>query len=173
MLSFIFVRMIYQGECKTRPFCIEMRHYVKQAAMKFAECAKSAAAGKHQHLEVEISSLPDYINSSRQLLLRVWGNLLSNALEYTPPGGEIHIFIKEENKMLVFMIEDSGPGFTQEDIQRGTQQFYQSDKSRNSRNHYGVGLFMAESFVNSQGGRLILENSVRTKGALVCLKINT
>uniref|UniRef100_UPI002FE3070B ATP-binding protein n=1 Tax=Muricomes intestini TaxID=1796634 RepID=UPI002FE3070B len=87
-------------------------------------------------------------------------------------GGDICISIKEESGKLLFVIEDSGLGFTEEDIRRGTQQFYQGDKSRNSRNHYGVGLFMVDSFVKHQGGRLTLENSPRTKGALVRLEIN-
>ena len=143
-----------------------------QAAEAFAVSAKMLAAGNHQHLEVVISSIPDYINSNRQLLIRAWENLLSNALDYTPEGGDIHVFIREERDKLLFVIEDSGPGFTEEDIHRGTQQFYQGDKSRNSRNHYGVGLFMADSFAKQQGGRLILGNSPSTKGALVRLEIN-
>ena len=145
---------------------------VRQTAEAFAASAKMLAEANHQNLEVVISSIPDYIKSNRQLLLRAWENLLSNALEYTPAGGDICISIKEESGKLLFAIEDSGLGFTEEGIRRGTQQFYQGDKSRNSRNHYGVGLFMVDSFVKHQGGRLTLENSPRTKGALVRLEIN-
>jgi signal transduction histidine kinase len=145
---------------------------VKQAAEAFAVRAKMLAAGNQRNLEVVISSAADYINSDRQLLLRAWENLLSNALEYTPAGGDILISIKTEGKKLVFMIEDSGPGFTKEDMRRGTEQFYQGDKSRNSRSHYGMGLFMVSSFIKQQGGELILGNSLRTKGALIRLEIN-
>lgn len=145
---------------------------VRQAAETFAVRAKMLAAGNQQNLEVVISTAADYINSDRQLLLRAWENLLSNALEYTPAGGDILISIKMEGKKLVFMIEDSGPGFTEEDMCRGTEQFYQGDKSRNSRSHYGMGLFMVSSFIKQQGGEIILGNSPRTKGALVRLEIN-
>lgn len=145
---------------------------VRQAAETFAVRAKMLAAGNQQNLEVVISTAADYINSDRQLLLRAWENLLSNALEYTPAGGDILISIKMEGKKLVFMIEDSGPGFTEEDMCRGTEQFYQGDKSRNSRSHYGMGLFMVSSFIKQQGGEMILGNSPRTKGALVRLEIN-
>ena len=145
---------------------------VRQAAETFAVRAKMLAAGNQQNLEVVISTAADYINSDRQLLLRAWENLLSNALEYTPAGGDILISIKMEDKKLVFVIEDSGPGFTKEDMCRGAEQFYQGDKSRNSRSHYGMGLFMVSSFIKQQGGEMILGNSPRTKGALVRLEIN-
>lgn len=145
---------------------------VKQTAEAFAVRAKMLAAGNQQNLEVVISSTTAYINSDRQLLLRAWENLLSNALEYTPAEGDILISIKTEGKKLVFVIEDSGPGFTKEDMCRGAEQFYQGDKSRNSRSHYGMGLFMVSSFIKQQGGEMILENSPRTKGALVRLEIN-
>lgn len=145
---------------------------VRQAAEAFAVRAKMLAVGNQRNLEVVISTAADYINSDRQLLLRAWENLLSNALEYTPAGGDIFISIKTEGKKLVFVVEDSGPGFTEEDMCRGTEQFYQGDKSRNSRSHYGMGLFMVSSFVKQQGGEMILGNSARTKGALVRLEIN-
>ncbi|PWJ48238.1 sensor histidine kinase [Faecalicatena contorta] len=145
---------------------------VRQTAEAFAVRAKMLAAGNQQNLDVVIFSTTAYINSDRQLLLRAWENLLSNALEYTPAGGDILISIKMQGKKLVFMIEDSGPGFTEEDMCRGTEQFYQGDKSRNSRSHYGMGLFMVSSFIKQQGGDMILGNSPRTKGALVRLEIN-
>lgn len=72
---------------------------------------------KGQHLEVVISLHSDYIKSDRQFLERAWENLLYNAVEHTPYGGNIIISI--ENK-LYFQIEDSGDGFTEEDICHGS-----------------------------------------------------
>jgi signal transduction histidine kinase len=143
-----------------------------QTAEGFAHKAKMLAGGKEQNLEVVISCVTDYIYSDRQLLLRAWENLLSNALEYTPSGGEILISILEDDEKLVFEIEDSGPGFTKEALLRGTEQFYQGDISRSSRSHYGMGLFMVKSFIRQQGGNLMLGNSAKKKGALVRLEMN-
>ncbi len=145
---------------------------IMQVAESFTHKAKMLAGGQGKNLEVVISVKTHYINSDRQLLLRAWENLLSNALEYTPFGGEILINILEEKGKLVFVIEDSGPGFTKEDMLSGTEQFYQGDKSRSSRSHYGMGLFMVKSFIRQQGGNLMLGNSANKKGALVRLELN-
>lgn len=138
---------------------------------EFATRARTMTSAKKQHLEVVISLQSDYIMSDRQLMQRVWENLLYNAVEYTPRGGNIAIHITEEKDRLYFQIEDDGPGFTEEDLRHGTEQFYQGDKSRNSRKHYGMGLFIVQSFVSSQGGRLTLSNSGDLKGACVNLEL--
>ena len=144
---------------------------IKSLCSEFSIRAKSMTSAKKQHLDIVISLHSDYIMSDRQLLQRVWENLLHNAVEYTPQGGKIGIHITEDESRLYFQIEDSGPGFTEEDLMHGTEQFYQGDKSRSSRKHYGMGLFIVQSFVSQQGGRLILSNLEGQKGACVCLEI--
>ena len=83
----------------------------------------------------------------------------------------IWIRIKEEGDWLCLRIEDSGPGFTEEDLRHAAEQFYQGDKSRNSEYHYGIGLFTVQSFAKQQGGSLVLSNSDEDRGACVCLYI--
>ena len=139
----------------------------------FAENARVMAAAGGQSITVVISLVSDYIISDRQMLLRAWENLLDNASQYTPKGGNIAVKITEDGDMLCFQIEDSGPGFTEEDIRRGPEQFYQGDRSRNSKSHYGMGLFIVQSFARQQGGKLILSNSDSRKGACVRLEICT
>lgn len=139
---------------------------IKKLTEEFTECARILTAAKGQHLEVVISIYSDYINSDRQLLWRAWENLLHNAVEYTSVGGEISIVVKEEKDKLFFQIEDSGPGFSEEDLRHGTEQFYQDDKSRNSKDHYGMGLFIVQSFMKQQGGSLRLSNSDVTREAV-------
>ena len=144
---------------------------IRGLAESFAENSRVVASAFGRNLEVVISLISDYIISDRQMLLRAWENLLDNAVEYTPKGGNITIKLYEEEDRLCFRIEDSGPGFTEEDIRRGPEQFYQGDKSRNSKSHYGMGLFIVQSFAKQQGGRLTLGNAGTHKGACVCLEI--
>lgn len=146
---------------------------IKEFSESFAENARVMAAAGGQSITVVISLVSDYIISDRQMLLRAWENLLDNASQYTPKGGNIAVKITEDGDMLCFQIEDSGPGFTEEDIRRGPEQFYQGDRSRNSKSHYGMGLFIVQSFARQQGGKLILSNSDSRKGACVRLEICT
>lgn len=60
---------------------------------------------------------------------------------------------------------DQGPGFSGEDLKRGTERFYQGDGSRGHR-HYGMGLYIARTFTEEAGGRLTLSNA-ETGGAQV------
>lgn len=111
------------------------------------------------------------MKSDKRLLYRAWENLLSNALEYMPYRESVFILIKIEQRKLVFQIEDNGSGFSEEDICHAPEQFYQGDKSRNSKNHYGMGLFMVQSFAKQYNGSLKLSNSSIHKGACVRLEL--
>lgn len=144
---------------------------IRREAAEFKRRIRSLAVGRRQQLEVLIGELPKVMQGDRQMLLRSWENLVSNAVEYTSEGGHIRVEITGQDGMLVFEVEDDGKGFTEEELRCAAWQFYQGDKSRTSRNHYGMGLYIADSFAAGQGGRLILGNSEKTKGALVRMEI--
>ena len=71
-----------------------------------------------------------------------FGNLVSNAVRYTPSAGEIHISWKRDNDQGVFAVEDTGFGIAHEHIPRLTERFYRIDRSR-SRETGGTGLGLA------------------------------
>lgn len=73
--------------------------------------------------------------------------------------------VKENN--LIIIIEDSGRGFTEEELKYAKNQFFQGDKSRNRKNHYGMGLYITKNFVENHNGSVILENSEMLLGAKV------
>ena len=73
--------------------------------------------------------------------------------------------------MLFFVITDTGKGFSAEALKHGMEQFFMEDESRNSKSHYGIGLYVAASVAQKHGGQLILENSQATGGAKVTLEI--
>ncbi len=107
-------------------------------------------------------------------ILRAFDNILSNAVDYSPQGGKIEVqaeIVKEQGRnYLAVVVTDEGPGFTKEGLKYATEQFYQGDKSRNSKNHYGIGLCTAERFAREQGGYLAVGNA-GIKGAKVTLFI--
>lgn len=72
---------------------------------------------------------------------------------------------------LEFSIEDSGHGFSEEELKFAAEQFYRGDKSRISKNHYGMGLFITNSFIKLSGGIMKLSNSEQIGGARVILKV--
>lgn len=143
----------------------------KSTLMKILCGMTRADAGKKQTIQFECENLPKWICVNEKLLIRSWENLVYNAIEYTPQGGMIRICISEGNEQLEISVEDEGSGFSAEDLQSAKNLFYQGDKSRHSRKHYGMGLYLAEQFAKENGGSLTLANSTRMKGAWVRLRI--
>lgn len=114
---------------------------------------------------------PAVVSADHDFLIRALMNVLSNAVEHTPQGGEITLDVSQREKMFSFVITDTGKGFSAEALKHGMEQFFMEDESRNSKSHYGIGLYVAASVAQKHGGRLVLENSQETGGAKVTLEI--
>ena len=104
----------------------------------------------------------------RSLLNRAFMNIVSNAVEHTPSGSQLLLTARLEEDEFTFICLDSGPGFSLESLAKATQLFYQEDKSRQSRNHSGLGLTIANDIVRLHHGSLSLSNDDNT-GAKVTI----
>ena len=100
---------------------------------------RALSGGKHTiTLEVQggdVMGSPDELHSA-------FGNLVSNAVRYTPAGGEIRIRWEDTATGVQFQVQDTGIGISPEHISRLTERFYRVDKSR-SRETQGTGLGLA------------------------------
>lgn len=102
---------------------------------------QALSAGKHTlKLELECGAK---LQGNTAELRSAFGNLISNAVRYTPQGGEIIIrWHEQEAGKLMFSVHDSGIGIAPEHIPRLTERFYRVDRSR-SRETGGTGLGLA------------------------------
>ena len=105
----------------------------------------------------------------RSLLNRAFMNIVSNAVEHTPSGSQVLLTARVEDDEFKFICLDSGPGFSLESLEKATQLFYQEDKSRQSRNHSGLGLTIANDIIRLHHGSLSLSNDNGTSGARVTI----
>lgn len=101
---------------------------------------KSLSGGKHS-LQRELTSDAKLLGS-REELHSAFVNLLSNAIRYTPAGGEIVLRWSERDGLPVFSVQDSGIGIAASHIPRLVERFYRVDRSR-SRETGGTGLGLA------------------------------
>jgi len=99
--------------------------------------AKALSHGRH-HISVDIDQRLNLSGATDELHSAL-GNLVSNAVRYTPEGGEIRISWQPRNKLAVFSVSDNGIGIEQQHIDRLTERFYRVDRSR-SRETGGTGL---------------------------------
>ena len=105
----------------------------------------------------------------RSLLNRAFMNIVSNAVEHTPSGSQVLLTARVEDDEFKFVCLDSGPGFSLESLEKATQLFYQEDKSRQSRNHSGLGLTIANDIIRLHHGSLSLSNDNGTGSARVTI----
>lgn len=93
----------------------------------------------------------------RQVLL----NLLSNALKFTPPGGQVIVSAQLDSKQLNFKITDTGIGIAKADIPLALERFGQIDSSLNRKYEgTGLGLPLSKRLIELHGGTLLLESEV-------------
>src|SRR5699024_10005745 len=97
---------------------------------------------------------------------RVLQNIFSNAVQYTPDGGEIIFSVNQSNKQLLLAIENSGEGIKKENRENVFKKHYREDPSRsNSQGNSGLGLYISKEIIESMGGTLEITNPVKLAGA--------
>jgi two-component system phosphate regulon sensor histidine kinase PhoR len=103
----------------------------------------------------ELSALADVEQVERAL-----GNLLHNAIKFTPPEGRILLRARAQNGDVLFEVADTGPGISPEDLPRVFERFFRGDRSRASGGT-GLGLAIAKHVVEAHGGRIWVESQGR------------
>jgi len=99
--------------------------------------ANALSQGKHS---ISAQTNPHFdLSGAVDELQSALGNLVSNAIRYTPEGGEIHISWQLRNNQGIFSVTDNGIGIDQQHIHRLTERFYRVDRGR-SRETGGTGL---------------------------------
>jgi two-component system phosphate regulon sensor histidine kinase PhoR len=107
---------------------------------KLAADARSLSNGRHR-VQLKLES-GNGLSGSEDELRSAFGNLVSNAVRYTPEHGRITIGWSSRGAESVFWVQDSGIGIEPEHIPRLTERFYRVDRSR-SRSTGGTGLGLA------------------------------
>jgi histidine kinase len=106
-------------------------------------------------------------------ITQVMVNLLSNALTYTPPGGEVIVSVARIGRDVQVSVKDNGAGIPVESLPHIFDRFYRVDKSRSraSGGGSGIGLTIARAFVEAHSGRIWAESPGLGQGAILYFTI--
>ncbi|MEW6085231.1 MAG: ATP-binding protein [Chloroflexota bacterium] len=96
------------------------------------------------------------VNGDRDRLKQVFINLVANAIQYTPPGGDIFLSLERIKDQARIICRDTGPGIPAEDLPHIFERFYRAEKSRTrgKTTGFGLGLSIANWIVERHGGRI-------------------
>lgn len=98
-------------------------------------------------------------------IITIFNNLLSNALKYTPAGGDIEVVMKENNSQAVITVKDTGIGIDIKDQPYIFERFYRTDKSRSSKTGgTGIGLTIARELIKAHKGKIEIKSKGLDKG---------
>ena len=125
-----------------------------------AEQCREAAARRQIRLDCEIA--PGIMTEGDQAsLVRVFLNLLENAIQYGRPGGFVKLTLAVQNDFAVCSIADDGIGIARENLERIWQRFYRVDPSRNpGGSNTGLGLSLVKWIIEAHHGTVEAESGL-------------
>jgi signal transduction histidine kinase len=119
--------------------------------------AQAAERNISFHLESE-ENLPE-VMLDPQRFQQVIGNLIDNALRYTPESSVIDVSIHKNGSEIELIVADDGPGIPETELPRIFDRLWRGDKSRaRSTGGAGLGLSIARQLIESQGGKITARN---------------
>jgi two-component system, OmpR family, sensor histidine kinase VicK len=96
-----------------------------------------------------------FVEIDEDKMTQVLYNIISNALKYSPEGGQVTFSIKEEEEKVIVSVSDQGVGIPKENIGKIFDRFYRVDKARTRKlGGTGLGLAIAKEMVNVHGGMI-------------------
>jgi len=100
------------------------------------------------------------VNGDRDRLKQVLLNLVANAIQYTPQGGDVFLSLARVGEQARIIVRDTGPGIPAEDLPHIFERFYRAEKSRtrSSTSGFGLGLSITRWIVEHHGGTITVES---------------
>lgn len=127
---------------------------------------------RERSLRIDCELNPAPATGDADLLKRVVTNLISNAIQYNRPAGEICVVTRDSRGGAELVVSDTGPGITPEHFPHIFKRFYRADKSRaRAQGRAGLGLAICKAIVDAHGGTLEA-TSVIGSGSTFRLQLN-
>jgi signal transduction histidine kinase len=155
------------GSLQLRREPVDLAPLIQDVVSGFGDQARE----KGIHLEMELADM-DSISADPLRVREVITNLLSNAIRYTPVGGDVSVGLTESRtgggRSVTVFVQDSGPGIDPSDLPHIFDRFYKSSDSGGM----GLGLSIARYLVEAHGGKIWAESEVG-KGTRISFTLPT
>lgn len=134
------------------------RFDIAKAIILWTSDFQLTAERKHIKLHLDVDGFKGHgeIVADKEKIARIVFNLLSNALKYTPAGGDIFVSLKTaDNDFLRIDVRDTGKGISREEAEKVFERFFQA---KGAASGTGIGLALVKSFVELHHGRAWVES---------------
>jgi two-component system, OmpR family, phosphate regulon sensor histidine kinase PhoR len=159
---------IETGDIKMRFEHIDLNRLCHEVIDQFEE----KAAKKNIRLKLEGGHHKMMVYADWQRITQVVTNLVSNAISYTPEGGEVTVSFEAGKKNVTTFITDSGEGIPAQHLPRIFERFYRVDKSRSrEKGGTGLGLAIVKHILEGHNSKPEVESTVG-KGSLFSFKLS-
>jgi heavy metal sensor kinase len=124
-----------------------------QIVNEAVDLLRPLAAERNVSLILDVKAVT--VTGNARQLGQVVANLVSNAIEYNRPGGQVTVNVAQENGGGMIAVLDNGPGIAAEDLPHIFDRFYRADKSRSTADgHTGLGLAICKAIVEAHSGSI-------------------
>lgn len=110
---------------------------------------------------------PVMIYGDRRKLVSVLQNLVFNAVSFTPEGGNIRLYLNQEQEFAILRVEDTGSGISEEDLPHIFDRLF---TNRSNQNGNGMGLFIVKSIITEHSGTIEVDSTLG-KGTIFTIRL--
>jgi len=138
---------------------------IAENIVEFYQQTRSGAGPDVQNITQIDPDEPLYIRAYETPFAQVLRNLIDNALTFSPPDGVVRVKARQEDKRIIFTVDDDGPGIPPDNLETIFDRFYtQRPKGASFGSHSGLGLAICRQIIQAHRGNIHAENRINEDG---------